>query len=283
VKCLKTWDCVSQFNTAELKTTTVGYAEAADSSEWNLPGFTAPFSKLYFVLDGSITAALLSADGTKTPVYTLTPGKVWLLPCGNRYDLSTEMGFRKYYLHVNLPSSAGIDVFSSVRQVWGVPFDMERWRFAGIGENGWAEPGLSFVLRVKALALDALARLTEGTDNPILARRLYEESRFPPEVVAAFAYIRENLSARLTVEEVAEACRIPVNRLRRLFRENVGTSPKAYLADRLYERAGELLLSRDRPVKETAAELKFSDLYAFSRFWKSRTGLSPTAYRALHR
>ena len=142
MKCLKTWDCVSQFNTAELKTTTVGYAEAADSSEWNLPGFTAPFSKLYFVLDGSIAAALLSkdrllsSDRTKNQVYTLTPGKVWLLPCGNRYDLSTETGFRKYYLHVNLPSSAGIDVFSGVRQVWGVPFDMERWSFAGTtGQN----------------------------------------------------------------------------------------------------------------------------------------------------
>ena len=45
----------------------------------------------------------------------------------------------------------------------------------------------------------------------------------------------------------------------------------------------DLLESAEDFNKETAAELKFSDLYAFSRFWKSRTGLSPTAYRALHR
>ena len=278
VKCLRTWDCVPQFNSLELKTTTVGYAVAADASEWALPDFTAPFSKLYFVLNGSITAGLLQPDGTTDTVYTLTPGKVWVLPCGNHYDLSTPAGFEKYYLHISLPARSGIDLFSGVRQVWGAPFDMDKWAFAQTEEAGW-----SFALKAKLLALEAVGLLTEAADNPVLAQNLYEQSHFPPALQTAIRYIRENISARLTVEETADACRITASQLRRLFHDALGMSPKTYLSDRLYERAGELLLTEHVSVKEVAAALKFADLYAFSRFWKRYTGYSPTAYREMNR
>ena len=278
MKYLKNWHCVPLFNTLEVKTTTIGHAVAADSSEWYLPNFTAPFNKLYFVLNGSITVELLTQDGTVEQVYTLTPGKVWLLPCGNHYNLSTTDGFEKYYLHISVPTRSGIDLFSGIREVWGAAFDMKKWDFAHTEEDGW-----SFALKAKTLVLEALESLTETAENPVLARNLYEESHFPPELLTAIQYIRGNISARLTVEETADACRITVSRLRRLFRDNLGISPKTYLSDRLYERAGEALLTSSSSVKEVAAQLHFADLYAFSRFWKNCTGMSPTLYRSMNR
>ena len=56
-------------------------------------------------------------------------------------------------------------------------------------------------------------------------------------------------------------------------------TPKEYLLRLRLEKAKQLLLYSALSIKEIASTLDFFDQYHFSRFFRTRTGYSPTAYR----
>ncbi|MCX2725230.1 helix-turn-helix domain-containing protein [Roseibium salinum] len=74
--------------------------------------------------------------------------------------------------------------------------------------------------------------------------------------------------------------RVPYNRdyFRRAFRERIGMTPQKYLELKRMEYAIHRL-GLGKTVKETAAELGYSDPYFFSRMFKQYIGASPSSYR----
>ena len=84
---------------------------------------------------------------------------------------------------------------------------------------------------------------------------------------------------RLTVFDVAEAISINDRYLYSLFMKFEGIPPKEYILKRKLETAADLLESTDMPVMEIAAVVGFSDIYSFSKAFKSKFDLSPTKYR----
>lgn len=79
--------------------------------------------------------------------------------------------------------------------------------------------------------------------------------------------------------EIGEVCAVGFmsqSSLQRAFRERFGMSPKAYLCKLRMHRAMELLLSRNRTVKEIAFACGFSDEKFFSRVIKQKYGVSPS-------
>ncbi|KZM47570.1 AraC family transcriptional regulator [Labrenzia sp. OB1] len=73
---------------------------------------------------------------------------------------------------------------------------------------------------------------------------------------------------------------VPYNRdyFRRAFRERIGMTPQKYLEFKRMEYAVHRL-GLGQTVKETAAELGYSDPYFFSRMFKQYIGASPSSYR----
>jgi AraC-like DNA-binding protein/mannose-6-phosphate isomerase-like protein (cupin superfamily) len=73
---------------------------------------------------------------------------------------------------------------------------------------------------------------------------------------------------------------VPYNKdyFRRAFRERIGMTPQKYLELKRMEYAVHRL-GLGQTVKETAAELGYSDPYFFSRMFKQYIGASPSSYR----
>ena len=73
---------------------------------------------------------------------------------------------------------------------------------------------------------------------------------------------------------------VPYNRdyFRRAFRDRIGMTPQKYLELKRMEYAVHRL-GLGQSVKETAAELGYSDPYFFSRMFKQYIGASPSSYR----
>ncbi|MEO9530534.1 helix-turn-helix domain-containing protein [Roseibium sp.] len=73
---------------------------------------------------------------------------------------------------------------------------------------------------------------------------------------------------------------VPYNRdyFRRAFRDRIGMTPQKYLELKRMEYAVHRL-GLGQTVKETAAELGYSDPYFFSRMFKQYIGASPSSYR----
>lgn len=92
-------------------------------------------------------------------------------------------------------------------------------------------------------------------------------------------YIQTHLHTPLRIQEITDILGISSAYLHRLFCERFGMSPKQYIIAKKLTAAKELLHSSSLSVTEIAASLGYSDVLAFSRFFSSKAGCSPTAFR----
>lgn len=67
--------------------------------------------------------------------------------------------------------------------------------------------------------------------------------------------------------------------LSNLFSEQGQKSPLQIIHERIATEAKRLLIYTDKPVKEIAFHLGFTDVSAFHRFFKKQAGLSPSAFK----
>jgi AraC-like DNA-binding protein len=58
-----------------------------------------------------------------------------------------------------------------------------------------------------------------------------------------------------------------------------GISPRQYFLQLKVMRARELLITTDQSIKEISYQLGFDSIYYFSRFFKQKTGMSPSEFR----
>lgn len=79
---------------------------------------------------------------------------------------------------------------------------------------------------------------------------------------------------------LARRCGLGVNQLARLFRSEVGISPRQYYEKQRLELACHALVESRLPVKELAFELGFGSSSHFSNWFTCKTGRGPRAYRA---
>ncbi|MCA9608783.1 MAG: AraC family transcriptional regulator [Myxococcales bacterium] len=65
-----------------------------------------------------------------------------------------------------------------------------------------------------------------------------------------------------------------------LLREDTGRNTREHIHHHVIEKAKDLLLASDEPVSQIAYALGFAHPQHFSKLFKSKTGLSPTEFRA---
>lgn len=83
-----------------------------------------------------------------------------------------------------------------------------------------------------------------------------------------------------TVQYMASALNISPNYLGTLLRTLTGKNTQQHIHDSLIEKAKEKISTTALSVSEIAYELGFEHPQSFSRFFKSKTGLSPLAFKA---
>lgn len=92
-------------------------------------------------------------------------------------------------------------------------------------------------------------------------------------------FIRKNYSYHLSVDGLAARCGIDRSQLFRIFKQYLGISPQEYIICYRLERAAQLLKTTSLSVTQVQLSCGFGDLCHFSRLFKNRYGLSPTAFR----
>jgi AraC-like DNA-binding protein len=95
----------------------------------------------------------------------------------------------------------------------------------------------------------------------------------------AMASINERLGESFGIKEIAALCDISASHLRKLFRLELGVSIGDYIARRRLASALQLISGKGMKIKELASACGYKSIYAFSRFFKRRTGVSPSRYR----
>ena len=92
-------------------------------------------------------------------------------------------------------------------------------------------------------------------------------------------FIQNNYSNAAGVSDIAAFVGIDRSYLYTLFRQTVQMSPSEYLTNYRLTRAAELLMITDLSVESVARSCGYQDAMVFSKNFKKKTGLSPSAYR----
>lgn len=97
-------------------------------------------------------------------------------------------------------------------------------------------------------------------------------------MLPALEYIRNNYTEKIKVSELARLCFLSEAQFRRRFKGELGISPVQYREKLLINAAKNMLLADNASIGDIADRLGFPSLYTFSRTFKLKTGVSPTAY-----
>lgn len=154
----------------------------------------------------------------------------------------------------------------------------ELWRrLAAIHESmlhGPAAPEMEDALRIETAVHTLFARLyQESGANIRLSAHATDDWR-PRAVVE---HLRANLDRPVSLDELASLVSCSTFHLIRIFREQLGVSPHAFLVQLRLERARRLM-ERGVPIAEAALSAGLSDQSHLTRKFKARYGVTPGRY-----
>ncbi len=92
------------------------------------------------------------------------------------------------------------------------------------------------------------------------------------------AYMKEHISEKITLDDLAKSNYISVSTLKRIFAQQMGCSIIAYLTDLRIEKAKELLQKQGYSISTVAEKTGFASVHYFSSVFKRHTGLTPRQY-----
>lgn len=236
-----------------------------NDSRWNYPVNLYPFDTFYFVLGGD---GFVKIGGTVTP---LRPGYAYLLPARTVYSCWCKSSICKLYVEAHVEYAPGFDVFSSLgraaeRRVGCAEIRrLVRRNTSDPADALWFRG--AFMQQVAAF-LDTV-RLPPAPPSPLWAPVLHR--------------IGQQLSPRLSVEQLAADFGLPVSTLSHGFKAAVGCSPKQYIVRLLMSRLCEELITTDKTLLQLSEEFHFCDPYYLSAFFKKHQGVGPAEYRLQNR
>ncbi|MCI8808190.1 MAG: AraC family transcriptional regulator [Oscillospiraceae bacterium] len=123
------------------------------------------------------------------------------------------------------------------------------------------------------LFLDALIQ-SSATRREVWGARLQDFY-----IQEAVTFMEHNYQRELTVEEVADACKLNRSYFSKLFRENMGCPPQEFLIRLRLSKAADQMKDTKAPIGEIAAVCGYPNQLHFSRAFKKRYGLSPREWR----
>jgi AraC-like DNA-binding protein len=91
-------------------------------------------------------------------------------------------------------------------------------------------------------------------------------------------YLQNHYQEEIRIDTLAEIAQFHPSYYSQLFKQAMDKSPVTFLTHLRVNRAKEMLLLTDKPVRDIAAEVGYKDEFYFSRRFKESSGYSPKAY-----
>ena len=100
-------------------------------------------------------------------------------------------------------------------------------------------------------------------------------------LAVAVGYMDTHAADMVTVREAADYIHLSYSAFFRLFKSCLGISPVAYLTEKKMQCAKELLATTDLSLSDIADRLGYSTPYNFSRAFREKIGVSPSAWKRI--
>ncbi|EHQ24892.1 helix-turn-helix domain-containing protein [Mucilaginibacter paludis] len=282
-------------NVQKLNLTLLNADFVALNKNWNYKNVTSTFYRIYYIGEGS--GNIDDAAGS----IKLEPGFLYLIPSFTTCNYHCTEYMSQYYITFVEESPDGASLFAANRKIFKIPArDQEAEAVKricklnpGRGLKGSHNPSVfekhaalqryqelnqamsaPALMETRGLLLQLMARfIASGTFNE------NEETAINSKIADAINFMLTNLQSGVMVTELAKRACLHPDYFSRLFHENTGERPLAYLQLRRVERARLLLTTTDLPVYEVARQSGFESTSYFARIFKNITGLTAGAYK----
>ena len=238
----------------------------------------------HYVISGQGSLDATSEDGVTTRRYEIQEGQGFLICPGL---------INTYFAHKNHPwkyvwiEFDGLHASEALRNA-GLTAAQPIYRAGDTEQSGevrdlmlyittHSDPSALHLIGHLYLFMDALTRTS------VTRLSAHENQLKDFYIQEAVHYIEQNYQRSLTVEEVADACRLNRSYFSKLFKENVGCPPQEFLIGVRLAKATELMCSSNLPISEIATRCGYSNQFHFSRAFKKRYGTPPQKWRSLNR
>lgn len=133
--------------------------------------------------------------------------------------------------------------------------------------------------RTGAAVTDAVA----GHGVPLLLDALLSPAEGPGRLGAMLRKVEAAPGEAWTASRMAREAGVSASRLHALFRQELATTPQAWLTDLRLKLVREGLATTDRSIAQLAFEAGYADQSALTRAMRRATGETPSAWRKRHR
>lgn len=120
--------------------------------------------------------------------------------------------------------------------------------------------------------------LLECVEESLISKKIPAKNFY---MTRAIEYIKENYNQNLSVENIANMLGIERSYLSRLFKIYKNKSTQNYIIDYRIQRAKKMFEEEDLNVSQVCTAVGYTNIYCFSRIFKSRVGMSPKEYREM--
>ncbi|MBQ8893569.1 MAG: helix-turn-helix transcriptional regulator [Clostridia bacterium] len=255
-----------------------GYTKAntwwlKNEEDWWSGAYTFTGNVLYFVTQGGFDLRI------ENKLYHVQEGDMVYIPANVAHErfITSSAPFRKYYCSFDL--SFGKDPLhhffqmSHVTRITDIEgtsaifqalIDHNRNKlhaYSAIGQNGALLMLLSIFLK--------------ESQSPLL----FTDDRIERTMLIITDFINANLHRTITVDELAHLSGYCRDHFTKIFKSHFGCLPLQYISDLKLEYAKKRLTETRHPISSIAEELGYCDSSYFGKFFKNKTGLSPSQYR----
>ena len=250
-------------NSLKINVHDCGYAELG--TEWQRSNVCSPYTRLYYIHHGE---GFAYKDGQYT---RLRAGYMYLIPIGYRYNYGCDDHMDQLYFHINITLPSGLDLFAQCSRVYELPIDRaEIERLVML----YRSPDMADALSIACcLYRDVAAFITKADME---ARPPFSYSDMLQRL---FPIIRQRLSAKLTIADLASEMNVSQSTLTKRFNTEMEMTLGQYLDSMLCQRCQQMLLFSDDSIGVISDKLEFCDQFYFCRYFKKHQGETPSQYR----
>lgn len=233
-------------------------------SRWHAESECSPFSRLYYVKNGS--GQLKCGRDT----VNMTGGYVYLIPAECEFSYGcTEL--EKMFFHISVTTAEQFELLSGLKKIYCEPFLPEEYEQL---ERCYFSKNYTDFLRLKTVIYKTVLQFAEDALLKNGDIRRYSEL-----VEKSMRYIQNNPRINLTAKELAGKMFVSESKLRNAFRAETGMTIGKYTSDIVFRRAKLLLAKKRLSMEEISRELGFCDRFYFSRRFKQYCRKTPSEYK----
>ena len=274
-----------------LLTLNVGFAH--HEADWNWKSVQSPFNRLYLVTEGDAYVQI----GTKE--IHLTPEHLYLIPAYMTHSYKCIGHFCLYYVHIYEDNEANQSIMENYEFPYEIKADkhseemMKRlcyiYPFLKLPESN-PDSYNNYKSMVNSIQKNNECSMCDNIEAQgillILISHFFFQAHQKNDVkndyiAQTLHFIRQKINKKIDIQELADKACMSKDYYIRLFKQQVGSTPNAYITTKKIEKAELLLVTTNKPINTLAYNLGYDNCSYFIRTFKKITGYTPLQYRQM--